>query len=75
MTGMIHTVSNVSAVLFRQIKHKMNYNMTWKLLSADRSLLPRLKFTEGGASFSKLTSSQNASRDDADEEETEPFFF
>ncbi len=33
-----------------------------------------LNFTEGGASFSKLTSSQNASREDADEEETESFF-
>jgi len=43
-------------------------------LSADRSLQPRLKVTEGGALFNKLTSSQNASRDDADEEETESFF-
>lgn len=44
------------------------------LLSADRSLQPRLKVTEGAALFSKLTSSQNASREDADEEETESFF-
>lgn len=28
----------------------------------------------GGAPFSQLTSSQNASREDADEEETESFF-
>lgn len=44
------------------------------LLSADRSLEQRLKITEGAALFSKLTSSQNASREDADEEETESFF-